>query len=91
MPITIQLPKVLAELAGGTQQLSAAGDTLGDAVADVAARYPALGPRLRDGLGNPYEFVIYYLNDEDVRLSGGFAAPLRDGDEVVIVPAVAGG
>jgi molybdopterin converting factor small subunit len=91
MPITIQLPKVLAELAGGTQQISATGATLGDAVSELASRYPALGPRLRDAQGNPYEFVIYYLNDEDVRLNGGFAAPLSDGDEVIIVPAVAGG
>jgi molybdopterin converting factor small subunit len=91
MPITIQLPKVLSELAGGAREISANGTTLGEAVSEVAARYPALGPRLRDAEGKPYEFVIYYLNDEDVRLCGGFAAPLRDGDEVIIVPAVAGG
>jgi molybdopterin converting factor small subunit len=91
MPITIQLPKVLAELANGTREISATGATLGEAVADVAGRFPALGPRLRDAQGAPYEFVVYYLNDEDARLHGGFAAALRDGDEVVIVPAVAGG
>jgi sulfur-carrier protein len=91
MAITIQLPKVLAELAGGVHEIEADGATLGDAVAAIAERFPALGPRLRDAAGNPYEFVVYYLNDEDIRLNGGFAAPIADGDEVVIVPAVAGG
>jgi len=89
--ITFQLPKVLAELAGGVREIEAGGATLGEAVAEVAARFPALGPRLRDGEGRPYEFVVYYLNDEDIRLNGGFAAPIADGDEVIIVPAVAGG
>jgi molybdopterin converting factor small subunit len=91
MAITVQLPKVLAELAGGVREIEASGATLGDAVADLAARYPALGPRLRSDDGQPYEFVVYYLNDEDVRLQGGFSAAVRDGDEVIIVPAVAGG
>jgi len=91
MPVTIQLPKVLAELAGGVREIEATGSTLGEAVAEVAARFPNLGPRLRDDQGRPYEFVVYYLNDEDIRLNGGFAAPIEDGDEVIIVPAVAGG
>src|SRR5204862_252953 len=71
--------------------LAASGRTLGEAVADVAARFPALGPRLRDKDGNPYPFVVFYLNDEDVRFRGGFAAPVQDGDEVTVIPAIAGG
>jgi molybdopterin synthase sulfur carrier subunit len=91
MPITISLPNVLAKLAEGERTLQASGATLGDAVAEVSGRFPNLRPRLVDGDGNPYPFVTYYLNDEDIRFSGGFAAPIRDGDEVTIVPAVAGG
>jgi molybdopterin synthase sulfur carrier subunit len=91
MPITITLPNVLSKLADGQKSLAANGLTLGDAVADVSRQYPALKPRLTDGTGNPYPFVTYYLNDEDARFSGGFAAAVRDGDEVTIVPAVAGG
>lgn len=91
MPITITLPNVLAKLADGQRALEADGATLGDAVAEVSRRYPALRPRLTDADGRPYAFVTYYLNDEDVRFAGGFAAPLTDGDEVTIVPAVAGG
>ena len=91
MPLTVHLPSVLAPLAGGARQITAAGATVGDAVDDAARRYPSLAPRLRDERGNPYPFVTFYLNDEDIRFGGGFGAAVRDGDELVIVPAVAGG
>jgi len=91
MSITLQLPTVLAKLADGRRTLEAKGDTLGDVVADVAARFPGLAPRLRDAAGKPYPFVTFYVNDDDARLSGGFAASVRDGDEIIVVPAIAGG
>lgn len=91
MAITLNLPSVLAAHAGGARTLEASGRTVGEAVADVAMRFPTLGSRLRDKDGNPYPFVVFYLNDEDVRFRGGFAAPLADGDEVTVIPAIAGG
>lgn len=91
MAITLHLPSVLAAHAGGARTIQAAGRTLGEAVADVATRYPGLGPRLRDTAGKPYKFVNFYLNEEDVRFRGGFAAPIQDGDEVTVIPAIAGG
>lgn len=87
---TLYLPAILARLAD-TKAIESTGPTVGDLVADVAARYPALGPRLRDADGQPYAFVTFYLNDDDIRFRGGFAAPLADGDEVTVVPAIAGG
>lgn len=90
MPATLFLPAILAKLADG-KQLTAEGATVGELVAGVAARYPALAPRLRDDEGNPYPFVTFYLNDEDIRFRGGFAATVQDGDELTIVPAIAGG
>ncbi|HEX5409270.1 MAG TPA: MoaD/ThiS family protein [Gemmatimonadaceae bacterium] len=91
MSVTIVLPSMLARLASDQGELEARGATVGDAVTDVIARFPALGPRLRDEAGEPYPFVSFYLNDEDIRLRGGFQAPVRDGDEVIVVPTVAGG
>ena len=91
MPLTIHLPAVLARLADGERSINAEGRTVGEAVAAASRRYPGLSPRLRDEQGKPYRFVTYYLNDEDIRLAGGFEAEVRDGDELVIVPAVAGG
>lgn len=90
MTVTLLLPTVLAKLADG-QEIVASGQTVGEVVADVAARFPALAPRLRDETGKPYPFVTFYLNDEDIRFNGGFAAPVQDGDEVTVVPAIAGG
>jgi molybdopterin converting factor small subunit len=91
MPITIHLPTILAPFADGRRALEATGASVGEAVADVAARYPALAARLRDERGNPYPFVGFYLNERDIRQSAGFATAVQDGDELTIVPALAGG
>lgn len=90
MTVTLLLPTVLAKLADG-QEIEASGTTVGDAIADVAQRFPALAPRLRDDAGNPYPFVTFYLNDEDIRFQSGFSTPIHDGDELTVVPAIAGG
>ncbi len=90
MAITVVLPAVLAKLADA-RSLEAQGGTVGEAVADLAVRYPNLGSRLRDEAGRPYAFVTFYLNDEDIRFNGDFDAPVRDGDELTVVPAIAGG
>ena len=91
MSLTISLPSVLSRLTDGSRSLSASGNTVGEAVADVTRRFPSLAPRLVDDAGPPDPFVTFYLNDEDIRFSGGFTASVRDGDELTIVSAVAGG
>lgn len=91
MAVTLTLPAVLAALAEGRRTLEAEGATLGAAVENVSARFPQLAPRLRDPDGNPYRFVTFYLNDQDIRFLGGFEAPVKDGDEVAVIPAIAGG
>ena len=90
MAVTLFLPTVLAKLASG-QAIESTGDTVGAIVADVSTRYPNLAPRLRDERGAPYPFVTFYLNDEDIRFQGGFDAQVSDGDELTVVPAIAGG
>lgn len=91
MPITFHLPAVLARLSDGQRKITADGATVGAAVSEVSSRFPALRPRLVDDAGNPYPFITYYLNDEDIRLHGGFDAVVHDGDDVIVIPAVAGG
>ena len=91
MPVRVQLPNVLAKQTEGQRTIDADGDTVGDVVTDLTHRFPALESRLRDKNGAPYEFVTFYLNNEDIRLDGGFEKAIVDGDELVIVPAVAGG
>ena len=91
MPVTLRLPAVLAKAAGGQNIHQATGATVGDVVADVAARYPEVGTRLRDGKGEPYPYVIFYVDDEDIRFQKGFQTPVHEGAEIVVVPAIAGG
>lgn len=87
----INLPSVLTPLAGGHHTLDATGETVGQALDDIARRFPALSPRLRDEHGAPYPFVTIYLNDEDIRFLGGLETRVRPSDELSVVPSVAGG
>ena len=73
MSLTISLPSVLSRLTDGQRALQASGATVGEAVADLTRRFPSLSTRLVDDRGEPYPFVTYYLNDEDIRFGGGFA------------------
>lgn len=91
MPVQIRIPSALATQTNGQRKLVADGATVGEVLDHLVTQYPAVGPRLRDEQGALYPFVTVYLNDEDIRFAGGFAAPVADEDEVVIVPAVAGG
>jgi molybdopterin synthase sulfur carrier subunit len=91
MPVTVNIPTILARLTDGRRTIETQGQTVGGVVSQLAERFPGLGPRLRDDRGEPYPFVTFYLNDDDIRFSGGFAAAVQDGDEVTIVPAIAGG
>lgn len=91
MSVILRLPTVLAKAAGGSTIHEARGATVGEVVADLAARFPALDSRLRDAKGEPYPYVIFYVDDEDIRFQKGFATPVADGAEIVVVPAIAGG
>ncbi len=91
MPVTLRLPTVLAKSAGGQTVHEAKGATVGAVVEDVTARHPDLASRLRGPDGKPYPYVIFYLDDEDIRFQQGFETPVADGAEIVVVPAIAGG
>lgn len=91
MSVTVRIPTVLARSTGGKTTLEAAGATVGEVVTALAALHPALGPRLRDEKGEPYPYVVFYVDDEDIRFRQGFATPVAEGAEIVVVPAIAGG
>jgi len=91
MATTLRLPTVLARAAGGQASHEVRGRTVGEAVEDLAGRYPDLAPRLRDARGEPYPYVTFYLDDEDIRFHSGFATPLPEDGEILVVPAIAGG
>lgn len=91
MAVTVRLPSLLSRHAGGARALSLGGRTVGDVLAELGARYPELGQRLAEATDDRNPFVSIYLNDEDVRFLGGAKAPVSDGDELSLVPAIAGG
>jgi sulfur-carrier protein len=90
MAIEVRIPTILRPLTGGAKSVEGSGDTLDELIADLDARHTGLRDRLVDDSGLR-RFVNVYLNDEDVRFLGGLTAPVKDGDTVTVLPAVAGG
>ena len=90
MAITVSIPTILRPHTDGQKRVSASGDTLQAVIADLEANYSGIADRLVDN-GKLHRFVNIYVNDEDVRFSGGLETAIADGDSVTILPAVAGG
>ena len=90
MAIEVRIPTILRTYTGGAKSVEGSGDTLAGLLADLDVRYSGLQDRLVDDSGLR-RFVNVYLNDEDVRFLGGLDAPVKDGDTVTVLPAVAGG
>lgn len=88
---TVQIPPVLRKLTGGSRTIGARGATLADVLADVYRQYPALQSNLQGDDGSLSRFVNVYVNDQDVRLLAGLGTTIGDNDEVIILPAMAGG
>ena len=91
MSVTVSIPTILRGHTGGEKRVSAAGATLGAVIADLESNFGGIAERLLDGEGRLNRFVNVYVNDEDVRFSGGLDTVVREGDSVTILPAVAGG
>ena len=90
MSVNVSIPTILRTHTGGEKRVTAAGQTLGAVINDLEANYPGITDRLMDD-GKLNRFVNIYVNDEDVRFSGGLDTAISDGDSVTILPAVAGG
>jgi sulfur-carrier protein len=94
MDIEVRIPTILRTYTGGEKAVDADGATLADLIEDLEANHPGIRDRLiedKDGQGDLRRFVNVYVNDEDVRFTGGLGTALSDGDQVVVLPAVAGG
>jgi sulfur-carrier protein len=91
MAINVRIPQPLRGLTGDKVAVSGKGDTLIACIEDLEANYPGIRERLMDEGGQLRRFVNIYVNGDDVRFIDGLTTKLKDGDEVSIVPAVAGG
>jgi molybdopterin converting factor small subunit len=94
MAVEVRIPTILRPYTGGAKAVSGDGTTLAELIDDLEASHPGIKERLIDGTNGQSDlrrFVNVYVNDEDVRFTGGLDTKVDDGDEVVVLPAVAGG
>ena len=91
MAVKVKIPTPLRGLTGDADTVSADGGTLEELVGALEGTFPGMKERLCDDTGALRRFVNVYINGEDVRFLDGLSSPLKEGDEVSIVPAVAGG
>jgi molybdopterin converting factor small subunit len=94
MPVEVRIPTILRTYTADQKSVEAIGGSLSALIDDLESNHPGIKERLvetKDGSADLRRFVNVYVNDEDVRFLGGLDAPLSDGDQVVVLPAVAGG
>ncbi len=94
MAIEVRIPTILRTYTGGDKAVTGSGASLAELIDDLEANHPGLKERLledKDGGDDLRRFVNVYVNDEDVRFTGALDTAVADGDQVTILPAVAGG
>jgi molybdopterin synthase sulfur carrier subunit len=91
MPVKVRIPTPLRKLTHDEEIVQVAATTVGGAIAELQSRYPGIKERLTDEAGSVRRFVNVYVNEEDIRFLQNQETALRDGDEVSIIPAIAGG
>ena len=90
MAIEVRIPTILRTFTGGAKAVDAEGATLSGLIDNLESNHPGIKERLIEA-GDLRRFINVYVNDEDVRFTGGLQTALSDGDQVVVLPAVAGG
>lgn len=90
MPRVI-IPGVMQELTGGQGEIEVEGRSLREVFAQLVLRYPALKERLFDAQGSLHHYIALFVDGVEVRASQGLLAPVGEGAEIVIVPALSGG
>ena len=91
MAVNVRIPTPLRKLTGEAELIEVAPGTITTAVAELQKRFPGIQERLLDDTGLVRRFVNVYVNEEDIRFLQNQDTPLKDGDEVSIIPAIAGG
>ena len=87
----VRLPGALRDAVGGANKVTAEGRTLDEVFADIERRHPGFRARVVDDAGQLRTYVNVYIGDTDARASGGLAAAVPEGAEVMVIPAMAGG
>lgn len=91
MPITVRIPTPLQKLTQNQAEVKAKGANIRELIEDLEKNFPGIKERICDETGEIRRFINIYVNEEDVRFLQQDATPLKDGDEVSMIPAIAGG
>ena len=91
MAVKLRIPTPLRSLAGGAAELAVEGGTVGEVLATLEKQHPGFRQRIYDESGEIRRFVNIYVAGEDIRFLKGVETPVAEGQEISIVPAVAGG
>ncbi len=89
--IKVRIPTPLRPMTGGKNEVEITGNTIAEIIENLGAAHPGIKERLYDEQGEVRRFINIYVNEEDIRFLTGKETPLKDGDEVSIIPAIAGG
>lgn len=91
MPVTVRIPTPLQRLTNGQGEVACEGATVSELLADLEKRHPGIKERICDEQGKLRRFVNVFVNEEDIRFLQGDQTAVKDGDDVSIIPAIAGG
>jgi sulfur-carrier protein len=87
----VRIPTPLRKLTNNEELVEVSGGTIGDIITELQTRYPGIKDRLLDETGSIRRFVNVYVNEEDIRFLQNQQTAIKDGDEISIIPAIAGG
>ena len=91
MPSKVRIPTPLRKLTNNEELVEVNAATIGEAITELQSRYPGIKERLLDENGGVRRFVNVYVNEEDIRFLQNQNTPIKNGDEISIIPAIAGG
>ena len=91
MSVTIRIPTVLQKLSNGHDELRASGSTVGEVLAEVGSNHRELYARITTDEGAVKPFLNVFVNGDDIRFNGELETTVKDGDEISIIPSIAGG
>lgn len=91
MAINLKIPVPLRNLTNNQAEVAVSGATVKDLIEDLNRKHPGIKDRICDESGNIRRFVNVYVNEEDIRFLKSGETPVKDGDDISIIPAIAGG
>jgi len=91
MAIKVRIPTPLMKLTDNQSEVSAEGETIADIINNLENQFNGIKDRICEENGSPRRFINIYINEEDIRFLEGEKTTVKDGDEISIIPAIAGG